>query len=121
MMDTTLDHWRTTSGIGTCNQPRDTQHWPKAGLRDFGGIEMTPLPISFEVHVAARAIAKRAVVQELREAGVRVTLVTPAEINQRATAYIASHPEMIWPLAVERARKMEEMEEARKAARRKRR
>jgi hypothetical protein len=44
---------------------------------------MKPLPISFEVHVAARSIAKKAVVQELREAGVRVTLVMPAEINQR--------------------------------------
>jgi NAD(P)-dependent dehydrogenase (short-subunit alcohol dehydrogenase family) len=81
---------------------------------------MKPLPISFEVHVAARSIAKKAVVQELREAGVRVTLVMPAEINQRATAYIASHPE-IWPPAQERARKIEEMQEARKAARRKRR
>jgi NAD(P)-dependent dehydrogenase (short-subunit alcohol dehydrogenase family) len=73
---------------------------------------------SFEVHVAARAIAKKAVVQELREAGVRVTLVFPAEINQRATAYIASHPD-IWPLAQERARKIEEAEKARKARRRK--
>jgi NAD(P)-dependent dehydrogenase (short-subunit alcohol dehydrogenase family) len=78
---------------------------------------LLPLPISFEVHVCARSIAKRAVVQELREQGVRVTLVRPAEINQRATAYIANHPE-IWPLAEERARKIEKMEEARKAARR---
>jgi hypothetical protein len=74
---------------------------------------MKPLPISFEVHVAARSIAKRAVVQELREAGVRVTLVRPAEINQRATAYIASHAE-IWPLAIERARKIEEAERMRR-------
>jgi hypothetical protein len=79
---------------------------------------MKPLPISFEVHVAARAIAKRAVVQELREAGVRVTLTPPRVINEKATVYIATHPE-IWPLAIERARKIEEMEEARKAARRK--
>jgi hypothetical protein len=79
-------------------------------------MEMT----SFEVHVAARAIAKLAVVQELREAGVKVTLVFPAEINKRATAYIASHPE-IWPLALERARKIEEMEEARKERSRRRR
>jgi hypothetical protein len=81
---------------------------------------MTPIPITFEVHVAARAIAKRAVVEELKEAGVRVTLVFPAEINKRAMAYIATHPE-IWAQALERARKIEEMEEARKAARRKRR
>jgi NAD(P)-dependent dehydrogenase (short-subunit alcohol dehydrogenase family) len=79
----------------------------------------SPLPRSFEVYVAARAIAKLAVVQELRNAGVRVTLVMPAEINLRATDYIASHPE-IWPLAEERARKIEEMEARRKAARRKR-
>jgi NAD(P)-dependent dehydrogenase (short-subunit alcohol dehydrogenase family) len=77
---------------------------------------MTPL-MNIGVHVAARSIAKRAVVQELREQGVRVTLVRPAEINEKATVYIATHPE-IWPLAVERARRMEEMEEARKAARR---
>jgi hypothetical protein len=80
---------------------------------------MTPLPISFEVYVAARAIAKLAVVQELREAGVRVTLTPPRVINEKATAYIATHPE-IWPLAQERARKIEEMESRRKAARRKR-
>jgi len=49
-----------------------------------------------------------------------VTLVKPAEINQRATAYIAQHPE-IWTLALERARQIEEAEEAHKAARRKKR
>ena len=58
--------------------------------------------------------------QELRSEGVRVTLVKPAEINQRATAYIAQHPE-IWTLALERARQIEEAEEAHKAARRKKR
>jgi hypothetical protein len=49
-----------------------------------------------------------------------VRLVKPAEINQRATAYIAQHPE-IWTLALERARQIEEAEEAHKAARRKKR
>ncbi len=78
---------------------------------------MTPLPISFEVHVAARAIAKKAVVQELREAGVRIALTPPRVINEKAAAYIATHPE-IWAQALERARKIEQMEEARKAARR---
>jgi hypothetical protein len=78
---------------------------------------MKPLPISFEVHVAARAIAKKAILQELREAGVRITLTPPRVINAKAATYIATHPE-IWPLAAERARKIEEMEEARKAARR---
>ena len=47
-------------------------------------------------------------------------VVKPAEINQRATAYIAQHPE-IWTLALERARQIEEAEEAHKAARRKKR
>jgi hypothetical protein len=72
------------------------------------------------VGIAARMIARKAVRQELRDQGVRVTLVPPAEINQKATAYIATHPE-IWVLAVERARKIEEAEEKRKAARRKKR
>jgi NAD(P)-dependent dehydrogenase (short-subunit alcohol dehydrogenase family) len=79
----------------------------------------TPTSIADAPWCSPDAYAKRAVVQELREAGVRVTLVMPAEINQRATAYIASHPEIIWPLAQERARQIEEAEEARKARRRK--
>ena len=81
---------------------------------------MKPIFNDIGVCIAARQIAKRAVEQELREQGVRVTLVLPCEINKRATAYIATHPE-IWALAQERARKIEEAEEARKARRRKKR
>ena len=72
------------------------------------------------INIAARAIAKKCVEHELREAGVRVTLVRPAIIAEKARAYIGDHPE-IWALALERARKMEELEEAEKAARRARR
>jgi hypothetical protein len=52
------------------------------------------------VGICARLIAKKAVEQKLRELGVRVTLVPPREINERATAYIASHPE-IWAQALD--------------------
>jgi hypothetical protein len=67
-------------------------------------------------HVLARLMAKNAIEQELRSQGIRVT--PPREINERATAYIASHPE-VWAQALERARQIEEAEEARKARRRK--
>ena len=70
------------------------------------------------VGIYARLIAKKAVEQELRELGLRVTLVPPREINERATAYIASHPE-IWAQALERARQIDEAEKARRARRRK--
>ena len=80
----------------------------------------TTMEMHIGVGIAVRMIAKRAVESELRSQGVRVTLVPPAEINQRATAYIATHPE-IWVQALERAKKIEEAEEARKARRRQRR
>jgi len=44
-------------------------------------------------HRAARWIAKKAVEQELREQGVRVTLVRPAIIAEKARAYLGDHPE----------------------------
>jgi hypothetical protein len=78
------------------------------------------MEMNIGVGIAARMIAKKRVEQELREQGVRVTLVPPAEINQRAAAYIAEHPE-IWTQALERARLIEEAEKAHKAARRKKR
>jgi NAD(P)-dependent dehydrogenase (short-subunit alcohol dehydrogenase family) len=46
------------------------------------------------VKVLARLAAKRAVQAELREKGVRVSLVWPAEINAQANAYLANHPEL---------------------------
>jgi hypothetical protein len=68
-------------------------------------------------HVLARLMAKSAIDQELRSQCVRVTLVPPREIKERATAYLATHPE-VWTEAVERARQIDEAL-ARKASRRK--
>ena len=46
------------------------------------------------LHVLARLAAKRAVVQQLRDEGVRVSLVKPAEINVKIRAYLEAHPEL---------------------------
>jgi len=70
------------------------------------------------VHVLARLAAKRAVQEELRAQGVRVTLVKPAVISERATAYLRDHPEL-WKEALQRAHLIDEMEGAKKARRRK--
>ena len=52
-------------------------------------------PISASaVHVLARLAAKRAVQDELRGQGVRVSLVKPAEISVRANEYLRQHPEL---------------------------
>ena len=53
----------------------------------------------------ARLAAKRAVQAKLRDQGVRVTLVPPAEIMRQAGEYLANHPEL-YQLALERARRM---------------
>jgi hypothetical protein len=47
------------------------------------------------VHVLARLAAKRAVQEQLRAAGVRVTLVPPRVIAEKAQVYLADHPELI--------------------------
>jgi len=39
MTATIRDRWRTTSGIATFNQQRDTPRWPRIGSRDFGRTE----------------------------------------------------------------------------------
>ena len=54
------------------------------------------------VHVLARMAARRAVQEELRSQGVRVSLVKPAEISAKAQAYLQSHPEL-YREALERA------------------
>jgi hypothetical protein len=46
------------------------------------------------VKVLARLAAKKAVQAELKDAGVRVTLVKPVEISERAAAYLLNHPEL---------------------------
>jgi hypothetical protein len=81
---------------------------------------MKPMMIPTGTHIVARWIAKKAIEQELRNQGVRITLVPPRVINEKVPAYIAQHPE-IWAKAIERARLIEEAEERRKAARRKKR
>jgi|SRR6516162_7962012 len=85
-----------------------------------------PLPTTFKtisvhmIHILARLQAKRLVQDQLRAEGVRVSLVKPAEINERATAYLTKHPE-IWKEAIARAHLIDEMEGQRKDRRRLRR
>jgi hypothetical protein len=57
------------------------------------------------VMVLARLAAKRAVQDDLRAQGVRVSLVPPRNIAEKASAYLAAHPEL-YQLALERARKL---------------
>jgi hypothetical protein len=74
-------------------------------------------PISLSaICVLARLAARRAVTEQLRAAGVRVTLVKPAEIDAQAQVYLEAHPEL-WAEARERARRMGMFE--RKSRRRK--
>ena len=63
-------------------------------------------PISASaVHVLARMAARRAVTEELRAQGVRVSLVKPSEISARAQVYLQSHPEL-YREALERAQRL---------------
>jgi hypothetical protein len=62
--------------------------------------------------------ARRAVQEQLRAEGVRVSLVKPAEISARAQVYLEQHPEL-YREALERAQPMAEEDELRKARRRK--
>ena len=66
------------------------------------------------VHVLARLQAKRLVQEQLRNAGVRVSLVSPREIAEKATAYLAEHPE-VWSSALARAHLIDDAEGQRKA------
>ena len=63
-------------------------------------------PISASaVHVLARLAARKAVQEQLRSEGVRVTLVKPAEISAKAQVYLQSHPEL-YREALERAQRL---------------
>ena len=63
-------------------------------------------PISASaVNVLARLQARKAVQEQLRSEGVRVSLVKPAEISVRAQVYLADHPEL-YREALERAQRM---------------
>ena len=77
-------------------------------------------PISASaVHVLARLAARKAVQEQLRSQGVRPTLVKPAEISARANDYLADHPEL-YRAALERAQRLAQEDELRKARRRSR-
>jgi hypothetical protein len=63
-------------------------------------------PISASaVHVLARLAARKAVTEQLRAEGVRVTLVPPRVISEKANEYLALHQEL-YDEARERAQRM---------------
>ena len=66
--------------------------------------EFQPISVS-AVHVLARLAARRAVQEELRSQGVRVSLVKPSEISAKAQSYLADHPEL-YREALERAQRL---------------
>jgi hypothetical protein len=57
------------------------------------------------VMVLARLAAKRAVQDQLRAQGVRVSLVPPRDIAEKASTYLVSHPEL-YQQAKERAKRL---------------
>ena len=57
------------------------------------------------INFLARSAAKRAVTEQLRDQGVRVSHVPIAEIMSQATAYLSDHPEL-YQEALEQARRM---------------
>src|SRR6516165_8432550 len=79
-----------------------------------------PLPTTFKhifvhmIHILARLQTKRLVQDQLRAEGVRVSLVPPREVQERATAYLAQHPE-VWREAIARAHLIDEAEGQKKA------
>ena len=65
------------------------------------------------VHILARLMAKKAVQEQLHNAGVRALYVRPSEINERARAYLHEHPE-IWREAITMAHRIDYKEGQRK-------
>jgi hypothetical protein len=66
--------------------------------------EFQPISAS-AVHILARLAARKALTEQLRSEGVRVSLVKPAEISAKAQVYLADHPEL-YREALERARRL---------------
>ena len=63
-------------------------------------------PVSAQaVFILARLAAKKAVKEQLRNEGRRMTLVYPAEITAKANEYLALHPEL-YDEARERAHRL---------------
>src|SRR6516162_4446969 len=85
-----------------------------------------PLPTTFKhisvhmIHILARLQAKRLVQEQLRNEGVRVSLVPPREVAEKATAYLAEHPEL-WSSALARAHLIDDAEGRKKEKRKLRR
>jgi hypothetical protein len=44
------------------------------------------------INIAAQALSKQAIKEEIKARGERLTLVKPAEINARAKVYLEEHP-----------------------------
>jgi hypothetical protein len=76
-----------------------TNSLPQSTLATFQPISASA------VHILARLAARRAVTEQLRAEGVRVTLVPPREISARAQVYLADHPEL-YQQALERAQRL---------------
>ena len=55
------------------------------------------------INYCARSIAKNVVKKQLRDQGVRVSLVPIRDITEKAQRYLADHPEL-YQQALERAR-----------------
>ena len=72
------------------------------------------------VHILARLQAKRLVQEQLKADGVRLTLVPPREIAEKATAYLHDHPE-VWREALARAHLFDDAEGRKKEKRKLRR
>jgi hypothetical protein len=60
---------------------------------------------NYAINFLARSAAKKAVTEQLRDQGVRVSLVPIREITERAQQYLADHPEL-YQQALERARQL---------------
>jgi hypothetical protein len=54
------------------------------------------------INIAALALARNAIKEEIRARGERLTLVKPAEIAEKPKVYLEEHPGL-WRLAWERA------------------
>lgn len=54
----------------------------------------------------ARLAAKRAVKEEMRAQGIRLTLVFPATITEKANEYLSAHRERLFDEARERAKRL---------------
>jgi hypothetical protein len=87
--------------------PRATISLPQPTLDTFQPVSASA------VHILARLAAKKAVQEQLRAEGVRISLVKPADISVKAQAYLQSHPEL-FKEALERAQRLKLYEKPRR-------